>query len=169
MREGIGSRKLESVKAAEMTRVVWPILNVIPILLLLLLSVGIVRRVSCEWSHHRGNTRLYAWIDGETGFIVTHGGMGPIIPNNRLPMFHFERHWSDNGYAFLVKAQTLFLWMIAAMASCLPVWRFRRRIRTRRRLRNGQCPHCGYNLTGNTSGVCPECGGPVTKPESGTL
>jgi len=23
------------------------------------------------------------------------------------------------------------------------------------------CNHCGYNLTGNTSGVCPECGGTV--------
>ncbi|MBI5864182.1 MAG: hypothetical protein HZB38_06720 [Planctomycetes bacterium] len=22
----------------------------------------------------------------------------------------------------------------------------------------GHCPRCGYNLTGNTSGVCPECG-----------
>jgi hypothetical protein len=23
------------------------------------------------------------------------------------------------------------------------------------------CTHCGYNLTGNVSGVCPECGGKV--------
>lgn len=22
----------------------------------------------------------------------------------------------------------------------------------------GHCSHCGYNLTGNVSGVCPECG-----------
>ncbi len=29
--------------------------------------------------------------------------------------------------------------------------------RWRRRKRN-LCVHCGYNLTGNTSGVCPECG-----------
>ena len=27
----------------------------------------------------------------------------------------------------------------------------------RRRDLSGHCP-CGYNLTGNTSGVCPECG-----------
>ena len=25
----------------------------------------------------------------------------------------------------------------------------------------GHCPHCGYNLTGNVSGVCPECGDKV--------
>ncbi len=26
------------------------------------------------------------------------------------------------------------------------------------RLRRGSCMHCGYDLTGNTSGTCPECG-----------
>ena len=25
----------------------------------------------------------------------------------------------------------------------------------------GHCRRCGYNLTGNTSGICPECGTPV--------
>lgn len=29
------------------------------------------------------------------------------------------------------------------------------------------CWHCGYNLTGNISGVCPECGQPIpTDPDS---
>jgi len=32
-----------------------------------------------------------------------------------------------------------------------PFRRFRRR-------RRGLCVQCGYNLTGNTTGVCPECG-----------
>jgi hypothetical protein len=27
-----------------------------------------------------------------------------------------------------------------------------------RRLKPGVCHHCGYDLTGNTSGRCPECG-----------
>lgn len=26
-----------------------------------------------------------------------------------------------------------------------------------------ECPQCGYNLTGLTSGVCPECGTPVQR------
>jgi hypothetical protein len=30
--------------------------------------------------------------------------------------------------------------------------------RRRDRLAKGQCPHCGYDLTGNVSGACPECG-----------
>jgi hypothetical protein len=29
----------------------------------------------------------------------------------------------------------------------------------------GVCLNCGYNLTGNVSGVCPECGEPVDKGE----
>ena len=41
-------------------------------------------------------------------------------------------------------------------------WRLGRLLRIERRYwlswRQGKCPACGYNLTGNTSGVCPECG-----------
>ena len=32
------------------------------------------------------------------------------------------------------------------------------RRRFKSRCAGGLCVHCGYNLTGNTSGVCPECG-----------
>jgi hypothetical protein len=27
-----------------------------------------------------------------------------------------------------------------------------------RRMDNGLCPHCAYNLRGNTTGICSECG-----------
>lgn len=38
----------------------------------------------------------------------------------------------------------------------------------RRALAHGFCNSCGYNLTGNLSGICPECGKPVppTIPDS---
>ena len=36
-----------------------------------------------------------------------------------------------------------------------------RRLRRRRRRKRGLCLSCGYNLTGNTSGVCPECAAKV--------
>ena len=35
-----------------------------------------------------------------------------------------------------------------------------------RRPREGHCLRCGYNLTGNESGVCPECSTPVPKQEA---
>jgi hypothetical protein len=31
-------------------------------------------------------------------------------------------------------------------------------LRRRWRRRRGRCEQCGYDLTGNKSGVCPECG-----------
>ena len=33
-----------------------------------------------------------------------------------------------------------------------------RSLRRQVRRANGQCQDCGYDLTGNVSGVCPECG-----------
>jgi predicted RNA-binding Zn-ribbon protein involved in translation (DUF1610 family) len=42
----------------------------------------------------------------------------------------------------------------------LPVIRFRRFAVSGRQHRNA-CSSCGYNLTGNTSGVCPECGSKI--------
>lgn len=30
-----------------------------------------------------------------------------------------------------------------------------------RRIKAGTCVQCGYDLTGNVSGVCPECGRPI--------
>jgi hypothetical protein len=35
--------------------------------------------------------------------------------------------------------------------------------RDRRRIPPGHCQKCGYNLTGNVSGVCPECGTAVAQ------
>lgn len=37
-------------------------------------------------------------------------------------------------------------------------------IRNRRRFPPGHCAECGYNLTGNVSGMCPECGTEVVQP-----
>ena len=51
---------------------------------------------------------------------------------------------------------------VAALAVVLPAIQLPlklRDIRRRRRRRlSGVCVGCGYDLTGNVSGVCPECG-----------
>jgi hypothetical protein len=36
-------------------------------------------------------------------------------------------------------------------------------IRRWHRRRRGSCVACGYNLTGNVSGVCPECGAEIER------
>ncbi len=68
--------------------------------------------------------------------------------------------WNDvsNQWAAL----HIFSGRITAVTSIPPLavvarWWFLRNRRARRK-RGGFCQHCGYDLTGNVSGVCPECG-----------
>jgi hypothetical protein len=62
------------------------------------------------------------------------------------------------------------LWLPVILFAFLPIRAFirgpiaRRRLRRRRDL--GQCIGCGYDLTGNVSGVCPECGAAIPKPDA---
>jgi hypothetical protein len=53
------------------------------------------------------------------------------------------------------------LWAFVGVTSILPLLFLYRLLHAyRRSLRNG-CLRCGYNLTGNISGLCPECGTPT--------
>jgi len=52
----------------------------------------------------------------------------------------------------LVLALGLLIWPAYALVG---------RLRCKRLAREGHCQGCGYDLTGNVSGVCPECGTPV--------
>ena len=56
---------------------------------------------------------------------------------------------ASNGLLVLMP---LWPWVIAAATGVVVVWRCYGRILP------GHCEACGYNLTGNESGVCPECG-----------
>ena len=49
-------------------------------------------------------------------------------------------------------------WVLLAVFSVLPVWRWVRPLGRRSKKQQLVCPHCSYDLTGNSSGICPECG-----------
>ena len=51
-------------------------------------------------------------------------------------------------------------WKLCLLFIVLPCWRALRRYLRRRDDHPGdvRCSSCGYNLTGNLSGICPECG-----------
>jgi hypothetical protein len=70
--------------------------------------------------------------------------------------------WNRRGFALFdtdVHAPAWFPALLFAAAAILAArpWQ----LRGMRRKRTGRCPTCGYNLTGNTSGLCPECGTPT--------
>jgi len=66
---------------------------------------------------------------------------------------------SDRQFYVLVPLPLLAA--LFAIAPAVYVINLTRRRRSGRTPGFQKCSSCGYNLTGNTSGVCPECGAPV--------
>ena len=57
------------------------------------------------------------------------------------------------------------LWRVAILLAAYPaIALIRGPLRRWRRKKRGQCLKCGYDLTGNESGVCPECGTRKVQP-----
>ena len=77
-------------------------------------------------------------------------GKSPASDPTAAPYFGLVAPWVD---LLILTAILPVAWMINWL------WRRHRRRRAARLL---LCTSCGYNLTGNTSGVCPECGAPLS-------
>jgi uncharacterized paraquat-inducible protein A len=96
-----------------------------------------------------------------------------LDPTGRVP-------WTLGGRGVAVESVTVQFWsvvvpfwLLIALLAPLPVaWIVsligRLRDRRRRRLSDRtHCYVCGYNLTGNASGLCPECGSQLRPLETG--
>ena len=82
----------------------------------------------------------------------------PMSPN-RLGFAHSAGVAQGTRLRYLVFP----LWAAALPPLVAPALWLRRAALRRRRARRaaaGRCARCGYDLTGNVSGVCPECGAP---------
>ena len=65
---------------------------------------------------------------------------------------------------YRVREPTSPLWLPLVLFATYPtIALIRGPVRRYRRRRRGLCIRCGYNLTGNISGVCPECGTEIKK------
>ncbi|MDM8005534.1 MAG: hypothetical protein QUV05_05210 [Phycisphaerae bacterium] len=129
--------------------------------------------VSLFWTVGCGRRGSYAdgrhWIVCPTsGLFLTGGCLSCYQARNTKEVAGIQGYWSvrrrppgQQAWAPEVKRDPFFLY--AQVPLCIPLllvviptaclwWRDRRRIPL------GHCPKCGYNLTGNVSGVCPECG-----------
>ncbi len=62
------------------------------------------------------------------------------------------QRWSGNRWHFEVMCPYWLLVVVVGVPTAVLWWL------DRRRFPPGHCPRCGYDLTGNVSGVCPECG-----------
>ena len=101
------------------------------------------------------------------------GGLGPVflgrgsliitdVPSSEWwsPYFYRMRQWSEFDWMpELIRARPasyliLPLWIETLLLAILTFLLWRRD----RRIPPHCCQKCGYNLTGNVTGVCPECG-----------
>jgi hypothetical protein len=96
---------------------------------------AVVAHTSFGWTHNGGV------VLGGIGLYEVHAFAGPVIVL-KLPA------WS--------------LVVIAGLCCVAPLFSWVRRNRRLRRAHPDLCPSCGYDLTGNVSGVCPECGTAAT-------
>ncbi|MCA9252645.1 MAG: hypothetical protein KDA54_16075 [Phycisphaerales bacterium] len=65
------------------------------------------------------------------------------------------------GYRSFSVDAVFWIALLFAFPAAIFIWRFAYGFFKRQRETRGGCLNCGYNLTGNTSGVCPECGTPA--------
>jgi hypothetical protein len=77
--------------------------------------------------------------------------------------------WDGNGplriFAGREQSACVPAWFLIGLFGAFPLARIAgfRRWRRSYRIARGRCAQCGYDLTGNISGVCPECGTVIAK------
>jgi len=133
--------------------------------LLIVLSMSVVLVVAVDvlsyldwpgtWRYQHARSGI--WIRHHATRVWAVGGLGRY-PYSRLEV----------SKGVLYGRIRVPLWQIAAALAAYPIFVMARRDETRRRRRSrGQCVACGYDLTGNLSGVCPECGTEAKRLEGG--
>ena len=72
-------------------------------------------------------------------------------------------HWLvRSSWTWYIRLPFWLLWLTFAIPTAI-LWH-----RDRQSHKPNHCEICGYNLTGNESGICPECATPVPKQEKTT-
>lgn len=114
-----------------------------------------------------------AWDRGGIEFLWMRWhlvSMSPPPPNWRPPVWQHTRDSIAEplSYEFEASKDGLLrlgsrIWPLVLLSLVLPAAAVTRFVRRRRRLRNGWCEFCGYDLRASTD-RCPECGAPVPDP-----
>lgn len=106
------------------------------------------------------------WIVSDRGSLVFCRQVGHDwdSPKSRFNIVGLELAGSHTVNGSSLWVLLIPFWMIVTGTLVMPAWwslaAFRRR-QVRQRTRQGHCPACDYDLSGNVSGLCPECGRPT--------
>jgi len=77
--------------------------------------------------------------------------------------YHFS-HFGGTGFTTRHRLVVIPYWFPAALFAVAPSWWIVSRLRRRRRMAEGRCRRCGYDLRA-TPGRCPECGMETEVPD----
>ena len=99
---------------------------------------------------------------GISSGIKTHSWVGFGFSSPRVDTLHICVHNPE----YDLTVSRLPLWIPFLLIALPTAWLWHR---DRRRIRPGCCLRCGYDLTGNTSGVCPECGEKARPPAASAV
>jgi len=87
----------------------------------------------------------------------------PVEPTRGTEGSGWGFYWGSTGVGTEAErhAWGVPLWVVVMGFGVLPgIWAVGW-VKRKRRRRAGECVGCGYDLTGNVSGVCPECGSAI--------
>ena len=131
------------------------LLNLLTALSLLLCIVTAVIWVR---SFDKGMSARLRWCDvsSRSGYLFLSGPTDtPGEASYRCLGFSFIRTHHTYSAAWIAGAP---VWPFLVAATTLPLIRWRAYGKQLRMNAPRRCRSCGYDLTGNVSGVCPECG-----------
>ncbi len=138
-------------------------------LLLLLATVGLILRdqvfrdhfISSSTSWESQSEKL--WVELGTSpsglFVTVHTELGNpprIIPDRDYGILGFRYSSGLDLGSSRFTAIAVPYWFLILTLAIAPIYWWRKKRMQLKRV--GKCPSCGYDLTGNESGVCPECG-----------
>jgi hypothetical protein len=118
--------------------------------------------IDCTWCHdfipeppYLAGVTTNEWSSTRYGFQPKGGWLSHILCP-RVKTWHYSQS------SFVVQLHIPLTPVIIVLAAATAFLWYRDR-----GVRLGDCSNCGYNLTGNVSGICPECGAAIEQPGTG--
>jgi len=154
--------------------------GVIRKLVILVLTIGtLVSAVLIIDGKLAGPQSARVWLSGAVlpgmGLVTIRSEFSTLVvstgddfpPNDiiELPDFYVIGFWRSTQRLPTLTRVTYHIpiWMVFVLFAVYPTLAFcRGPLRRWHRCRKDRCLSCGYDITGNESGICPECGTPVS-------